>query len=110
MVKEAEAYAEEDRRLKERIESRNGLESYLYNLKNAMENDSGSNLSAGDKKELLDMVDETLDWMDQNPGSGTDDYDEKRKEVEQVASPIMRSLYSSGTYRDKMDDLEDEEL
>lgn len=107
MVREAEAYAEEDRRLKERIESRNGLESYLYNLKNTMENDSGNNLSAGDKKELLDMVDETLDWMDENPESETNDYVEKRKEVEQVAGPIMRSLYSSGTSRD---DWEDEDL
>jgi heat shock protein 5 len=111
MVKEADAYAEEDRRLKERIESRNGLESYLYNLKNTMENDSQSgNLSAGDKKQLLDVVDETLDWMDENPESAKDDYDEKRKEVEQVASPVMRSMYSTGTHSDNMGDFDDEDL
>jgi heat shock protein 5 len=109
MVKEAEAYAEEDRRLKERIESRNGLESYLYNLKNTLEDNSG-NLSAGDKKELLDTVDETLDWMDENPERATDDYEEKRKEVEQVANPMMRSLYSNGSPADDMDDFADEDL
>merc|ERR1712241_1196139 len=31
MVKEAEDYAEEDKNIKERIDARNGLESYLYN-------------------------------------------------------------------------------
>jgi heat shock protein 5 len=39
MVKEAERYAEEDRKVKERIDARNGLESYLYNLKNTLEDD-----------------------------------------------------------------------
>jgi heat shock protein 5 len=39
MVKEAERYAEEDRKVKERIDARNVLESYLYNLKNTLEDD-----------------------------------------------------------------------
>jgi len=34
MVREAEEFADEDKKVKERIDSRNGLESYLYNLKN----------------------------------------------------------------------------
>merc|ERR1712086_233921 len=39
MIKEAEDYAEEDKKIKERIDSRNGLESYLYNLKNTLDDD-----------------------------------------------------------------------
>merc|ERR1711935_1140438 len=39
MVKEAEDYAEEDKKVKERIDARNGLESYLYNLKNTIEDE-----------------------------------------------------------------------
>ena len=34
MVKEAEEFADEDKKVKDRIDSRNGLESYVYNLKN----------------------------------------------------------------------------
>merc|ERR1711978_59598 len=34
MVAEAEEYAEDDKKLKERVESRNELESYAYSLKN----------------------------------------------------------------------------
>jgi len=85
MVNEAEEYAEEDRRLRERIESRNGLESYLYNLKNTLEDAPNSDtLSAQDKKDLLDTVDETLDWMEENPDGDKDEVDEKRKEVERL--------------------------
>merc|ERR1712228_341246 len=99
MVQEAELYAEEDRKVKDRIDARNGLESYLYNLKNTLEDDEkgvSDNISAEDKKELQDLIDETLDWLDENPEAEKEDYDEKQKEVENVANPIMRQFYAGG--------------
>ena len=97
MVREAEEFAEEDKKVKDKIDARNGLESYLYNLKNTLDDEEkGANLKAEDKKELQDMVDETLDWMDENPEADKDDYKEKQKEVEQVANPIMRQFYGQG--------------
>ena len=108
MVKEAEEYAEEDKIIKDRIDSRNGLESYLYNLKNSMEDDTRSNnVSVEDKKELQDMIDETLDWMDENPEADKEGYDEKQKDVEQVANPIMRNVYAGGASGDDNDDAGD---
>jgi heat shock protein 5 len=96
MVKEAEEFAEEDKKVKDRIDARNGLESYLYNLKNSLEDEEkgvSDKISAEDKKELQDIIDETLDWMDSNPEADKEDYDEKLKEVEQVSNPIMRNVY-----------------
>jgi heat shock protein 5 len=115
MVREAEEFAEEDRKVKERIDARNGLESYLYNLKNTLDDDEkgvADNISAEDKKELQDIVDETLDWMDENPEADKEDYNEKLKEVEQVANPIMRNVYSggSGGADEDMGDFDDGEL
>merc|ERR1712228_208694 len=69
MVREAEEYADEDKKVKERIDAKNGLESYLYNLKNTLNDEEkgvADKMSAEDKKELQDMIDETLDWMDRN--------------------------------------------
>lgn len=117
MVQEAEQFAEEDKIVKEQIDARNGLESYLYNLKNVVEDGAeglADNISAEDKKELLDMVDETLDWMDTNPEADKASYDEKQKEAEQVSNPIMRDLYSSassgGGEADDAYDFDDGEL
>ena len=36
MIKKAEEFKEEDNKQKELIETKNGLENYLYNLKNSM--------------------------------------------------------------------------
>jgi heat shock protein 5 len=94
MVQEAEEFAEEDRLLRERVDSRNGLESYLYNLKNSLDGDYMEGMPAEDKMEVLDLVDETLDWMEENPEALKDDLDDHKKEVEQVATPFMREFYS----------------
>lgn len=36
MVKEAEEFAEEDKKVKERIDARNKLETYIYNMKSSI--------------------------------------------------------------------------
>ena len=109
MIEEAEEYAEEDRIVKERMEARNGFESYLYGLKNHMEDeDRSKNLSFEDKRELLDLVDEKLDWMEENPEAAAEDFKEHQKEVEQVATPLMRQTYDNGGDEDF--DFGDDEL
>ena len=102
MVEEAKNYAEEDRMVKERMDARNGLESYLYNLKNCLEGDNGS-ISDDDKKELFDLVDETLDWLETAPEAVTEDFDAKQKAVEVVTGNDVAAhggarlrLYPSG--------------
>merc|ERR1712194_5692 len=117
MVKEAEEFAEEDKMVKDRIDARNGLESYLYNLKNTLDDDEkglSDKISAEDKKELQDIIDEALDWLEENPEADKEDYDAKQKEVEQVANPIMQNVYSGseggGGGDEDMGDFGDDEL
>ena len=53
------------------------------------------------------------DWMDENPEADKEDYDEKMKEVEQVANPIMRNVYAGGAgggADEDMGDFDDGEL
>jgi len=98
MVQEAEEFAEEDKKVKARIDSKNGLEGYLYNLKNTLEDDEkglSDKLSEEDKEELDNTINEALDWLDENPEAEAEEFEDKQKEVEQVANPIMRELYQS---------------
>lgn len=41
MIADAEKFADEDKEARERIEARNGLENYAFNLKNQVEDDNG---------------------------------------------------------------------
>jgi len=98
MVKEAEEFADEDKKVKERIDAKNGLEGYLYNLKNTLDDDEkglAEKLSEEDKEELTSAIDEALDWLEENPEADAEEYSDKQKEVEKIANPIMRELYQS---------------
>ena len=97
MVREAEEFADEDKKTQGRITARNGLESYLYNLKNTLEDEEkgvSEKIEAAEKTELLSLIDESLDWLEENPEAETEDYEEKQKDVEKVANPIMRKVYA----------------
>eukprot|EP00569_Conticribra_weissflogii_P015339 CAMPEP_0171397516 /NCGR_PEP_ID=MMETSP0880-20121228/5301_1 /TAXON_ID=67004 /ORGANISM="Thalassiosira weissflogii, Strain CCMP1336" /LENGTH=660 /DNA_ID=CAMNT_0011911341 /DNA_START=150 /DNA_END=2132 /DNA_ORIENTATION=- len=107
MIQEAEVYAEEDKRMKETTDARNGLESYVYNLRNTLE-DKGyeGGVSPSDKNDLMDSFDEVMDWMQDNPDAEKVEYDSKLKELERIANPIIRQLYSG---RAVYDDIHDDE-
>jgi heat shock protein 5 len=99
MVQEAEEFAEEDKKVQGRITAKNGLESYLYNLKNTLDDDEkgvADKIDEAEKNELVGIIDEALDWLEENPESEAEEYSEKQKEVEQVANPIMKKVYAAG--------------
>ena len=95
MIQDAEDFAEEDKKVRERVESKNELESYAYSLKNQLSDDEklGGKLSPDDKEQITAAVDEAIEWLDSNPDAETDEYRAKKKEVEEVANPIISKLY-----------------
>merc|ERR1711918_107124 len=74
MVNEAEEFQEEDKKVREKIESRNALENYVYSMKNTL---SDSEKGVADK--ISDDDKETIE--------------EKLKEVQDVCSPIISKVY-----------------
>lgn len=98
MVQEAEEFAEEDNRMKERVNGRNGLEGYCYSLKNSLEDDEkgiADKIGEDDKQTLQDAIQETLEWLDDNQEAEKEDYVAKQKELESIANPIMKQAYGS---------------
>ncbi|KAL0382450.1 UNVERIFIED_CONTAM: Luminal-binding protein 5 [Sesamum calycinum] len=111
MVKEAEEFAEEDKKVKERIDARNSLETYVYNMRNQINDKDklADKLEADEKEKIETATKEALEWMDDNQNAEKEDYDEKLKEVEAVCNPIITAVYqrSGGAPGGKTED-EDE--
>ena len=95
MIQDAERFAEEDKRVKDKVDAKNELESYTYSLKNQIGDADklGSKLSETEKTEIMTVVDEAIEWMDSNPDADTEELKAKKKEVEDVANPIISKLY-----------------
>jgi len=99
MVQEAEEYAEEDKRMKERVDKRNGLEGYAYSLRNSLTDEEkgvADKIDDDDKETLEEAITEVLDWLDDNQEADAEEYEEKQKELESVANPIMQKIYAAG--------------
>jgi len=95
MVKDAETFADEDKKLKEKVDARNELESYAYSLKNQLNDKEklGGKLSDEDKEKIEGAVEETIKFLDANPDADPEECKSKKKELEEVSQPIIAKLY-----------------
>jgi len=97
MLAEAEKFKADDKKQAERVSARNGLESYAYQLKSSCDDEKlAEKLSAEDKKVIQDKASEVIDWLDGNQSGSTEEFEDKKKELEGVANPIMAKLYGAG--------------
>ncbi|KAH0827101.1 heat shock protein HSS1 [Lanmaoa asiatica] len=96
MVNEAEKYKAEDEAAAARIQAKNGLESYSYNLRNSLTDEKlADKFDPADKAKLKSAVDETVAWLDGSQEASKEEYEEKQKELESIANPIMQKLYGA---------------
>lgn len=95
MINDAEKFADDDKKVKEKVEAKNELESYAYSLKNQIGDKEklGGKLSDEDKKTIEEAVDEKIKWMESNADAEVEDLKAQKKELEEVVQPIMTKLY-----------------
>lgn len=97
MVREAEKYKAEDEEHKKKVDAKNALENYAYNMRNTIRDEKiGEKLSAADKKKIEDAVEETIKWLDSNQLAEMDEFEDKMKELEGICNPIISKMYQGG--------------
>ena len=93
MVSEVEKFKAEDDANRNRIESKNGLETYCYSLKSLIYSDQVKDkIPAEDKDALEKAIKDAISWMDANHTSKKKEYEENQKVLEGVAMPIIQKM------------------
>ncbi|TPX76130.1 hypothetical protein CcCBS67573_g02582 [Chytriomyces confervae] len=113
MVDEAELFAEEDRIVKEKIESKNTFENYVYQIKQQVSDEDklGGKISDAEKQTILDAIKEANEWLDSNAPTATkEDIDEQKSELETIVNPITAKLYGGAAGGDGEDVSDHDEL
>merc|ERR1712107_116990 len=83
MINDAEKFADEDAKLKGKVEARNELESYAYSLKNQI----------GEKEKIEEIVNEKISWLEENQEAEAEELKAQKKEMEDIVQPIIAKLY-----------------
>ncbi|CAN1769786.1 Heat shock-related 70 kDa protein 2 (Fragments) [Linum perenne] len=94
MVQEAEKYKSEDEEHKKKVEAKNALENYSYNMRNTIKDEKiGEKLPAADKKKIEDAIEAAIQWLDANQLAEADEFEDKMKELESLCNPIIAKMY-----------------
>uniref|UniRef100_A0AAZ3PU41 Uncharacterized protein n=2 Tax=Oncorhynchus TaxID=8016 RepID=A0AAZ3PU41_ONCTS len=94
MVQEAEKYKCEDDVQRDKVSSKNSLESYAFNMKSTVEDEKlQGKISDEDKTKILEKCNEVIGWLDKNQTAEKEEYEHHQKELEKVCNPIITKLY-----------------
>merc|ERR1712228_203099 len=114
MIKDAEMYADEDKKVRERVDAKNAFDGYLHSMRGAAEG-SGENkglsekLDDDEKEQIMEALKDGQSWLDSNPEADAEEIKEKQKEVEGICAPIVSKYYGAGGGGGGGGDEEDEE-
>lgn len=97
MVQDAEKYRAEDEEVKRKVEAKNSLENYAYNMRNTIRDEKiGGKLGAEEKQKIEKAVEETIEWLEGNQLAEVDEFEDKQKELEGICNPIIAKMYQQG--------------
>jgi len=96
MTRDAEQYEEEDKKFKEQVEAKNSLEAYCFQIRSTLTDDKlKDKIDEETVKPIVEKTSDTLQWLESNQLAEVEEFQAKRKELEEVFTPIMEKLYAS---------------
>jgi heat shock 70kDa protein 1/2/6/8 len=96
-VEEAERMKDDDERFKQRAESKNSYENFVFGLKTSLTEETKSKLSSDDVKTLEACVKDEMTWMDSHRDATSEEYKDRQSNLQDKTRPIISKLYGSGT-------------
>jgi L1 cell adhesion molecule like protein len=95
MLNDAEEYKRQDEEKFKNVESKNALESYLYNTKTALTDEIRSKMETDELEQVDSTIKNSLDRLDTHQSEEFSVYNDKQTEVEGIIKPIITKLYEN---------------
>ena len=92
MLAEAEKYAEEDNKLKDKVEAKNSLEGIAFQMKSMLDDENIKKGLTEELKESLNKeVSDLLSWLENHNDEEKEVYDNRKLEFQEKMKPITES-------------------
>jgi heat shock protein 1/8 len=97
LIREAEQHKEADSLVVKKIQAKNDLEQYAYQIKHTINDDKlKDKITEDEKKRMGDMVTSVEAWIAANQNANVTEFEAKKKELETAFNPIVTKLYGQG--------------
>jgi len=94
IVEEAERFKKEDEEVRKRVQAKNDLENFAYSIRNSLSDEKlKDQISEEDKEKLTKAVEATQEWVDNNQNAELDEFEAKKKELQDMWQPIIMKAY-----------------
>ena len=95
MIRDAEKFADSDKALKEKIDSKNSLENYVYTMRNTIEDKEklADKIEDEDKEKIKEALQEAQDWIKEHEDAEKEEIDAQMKELQSICDPIIAKGY-----------------
>lgn len=57
-------------------------------------------MSDDDRKIIESAIEEEIKWLESNPNADTDEFQQRKQQIENIVAPIMAKLYEQGANTD----------
>merc|ERR1719350_1697015 len=93
MIESAKRFEEEDRILRDTVQTRNELESTAFSLLSQIDDEEklGGRLEEDDKETIREACQEVTEFISDNPDADLEDFKEKLNELDELVNPIIQA-------------------
>ena len=97
LVADAERFKDEDDKIRTRIEKKNGLENYCFQMKNQLDDEKMKDkFTEEDRTAITEGTKEVLQWLESAGAEAElEAFEAKQKELEAKFNPIMMRVYQA---------------
>ena len=96
MVKEAEEFKDEDQKIKDKIEAKNKLEAFIFNLKTITDNEMmKEKLTEDENEKIQKTIEETDQWLIEEYTK--EEYEEKYEQLNKELTPNLMKVQGGQT-------------
>jgi heat shock protein 1/8 len=93
MLADAEKYADSDKEVRERVECRNQLEGFAFQVKNMVDDPQfADKLTPEDQEMLKTSSKETLEWLETNQQATKEEYEHEKEALQKKIYPITTRM------------------
>ena len=105
MIQEAEKFKQEDEKIQEKIESKNKLESFVYQVKNSTSDEKVlEKLDSDDLTTINTSLNDVESWLNSEDYE-KEDYEKKYIEFNNIVTPIMKKIQGDSDMPGGMPDM-----
>merc|ERR1711964_193950 len=80
--------------VRKRVQAKNDLENFAYSIRNSLSDEKlKDTIAEEDKEKLTKAVEDVQNWVDNNQNAELDEFEAKKKELQDMWQPIIMKAY-----------------